>query len=158
MWGFIKRLFFILFWEGIAVLFILLLKPKFYIPWLIACIALIFIFSFISVKIIPSKKERRKIKELGKKYMAVLENEFNVKTKADLLELTCPSCQHKTNYWEFLNEKACPKCDSKLWSTLIAEQPQDYYELFLEKEKNDRFLSSISFRQKGKLKKLALDI
>lgn len=154
----VKRILFVLFWEVIALLVVLIIKPAYYIPWLIICLILFFVLTYISLRFIPSKKDKKKLIELSKEYKEMMKKDFNVKTKAELLEFTCPSCEHVTSFWQFIKEDKCPKCDSKLWTTRIMETGNEYYELFIETEEIERFLSGLSFRQKNKLKKLMLEI
>ncbi len=154
----LKRLIFILFWEAIAILVILLLPKQYYIFWLISCIILLFVLLILSSKIIPTKKEKNKLLELSKVYKSFIDKDFDIKTKANLLEFTCPSCEFTTNFRDFLTESECPKCNSRLWTTKIMDKGQEYYDIFLDNEKIENFISKLSFRQKSKLKKLVAGI
>ncbi len=137
---------------------IILMKPFLYVPWLIFCLIFLFFTYYLSFKFIPTKKENEILQELSKEYKIVLKKDYDVKTKANLLEFTCPSCEHLTNFLEFIEQKACPKCDSKLWTTRIMDKGPEYYDIFMETEKIERFLSKLSFRRKSRLKKMIVGI
>ncbi len=158
MFAILKRLGFVIFWETIALLLLLVTKPDLYIAWLIFCFVFLFFLFYVSAKIIPTKREKKRLKELSVEYQEFMSKNFDIKTQANLLDFTCPSCEHTTNFWEFINENECPKCGSKLWTTKIMDKGKEYYDIFLESEKLDNFLSRLTFRQKNRLKKMMAGI
>ncbi|PKL15133.1 MAG: hypothetical protein CVV50_01095 [Spirochaetae bacterium HGW-Spirochaetae-6] len=151
---FVKRLLFVLFWELIVLLLLFEIDPQYYIAWVIFAIVFFFMMIFISFRVFPTKKEEQHWEKLKEEYLRILSRTKDCPTKAKLLSFTCPACSHESHYWDFLNEGACPKCDSKLWTTVIAGKEADYFDLFEKHQELDSFLSHLSFRQKKKLKKL----
>lgn len=154
MLKFAKRLLLVLFWELIVLLFLFEIDPQYYIPWVIFAIVFLFLMIFISLKVIPTKKEEQQWEKIKEEYLKIFGKTKDCATRAKLLSFTCPACSHETHYWDFLSEGVCPKCDSKLWTTTIAGKDPDYFELFEKHQELDSFFSKLSFRQKKKLKKL----
>jgi predicted Zn-ribbon and HTH transcriptional regulator len=151
-----KRTGFVLFWEIIVLLVLLLLKPDYYIPWLIFSLIVLFLLVYLSFKMIPSKKEEKRWRELAKKYDEKLKEMRELKIRARLLPFSCADCEFTSNFLTFLEEGKCPKCDSRRWTTLVPEKGEEYLEIFRKYEELQSFMDSFSYRQKNRLDKIRL--
>jgi predicted Zn-ribbon and HTH transcriptional regulator len=151
-----KRIGFVLFWEMIVLLILLLLKPEYYIPWLIFSLVTLFFLIYLSFRVVPSRKEEKRWRAVARKYHAKYEELREIRLKARLLPFSCADCEYTSNFLEFLEEGKCPKCDSRRWTTLIPEKGEQYLEIFRKYEEIQNFIQSFSYREKNKLEKIRL--
>ena len=154
MSGFLKRLGFILFWQMIIWLFLLIISPFYYIVWLIFSLVYLFFIVYLAFQVIPGRKMENQLRKLLIEYKKKIEENQEAKTKAAMRPFTCPACQHETHFLEFLENRKCPKCESKIWSTVIGQKEKEYYELYKFFEDYSNFISHLSFRQRSRLKKM----
>lgn len=150
----IKRIGFILFWELSLLLALFIIDPAYYLSWLIFCLISFFFLIYFSYKIILTKKSEKKLEKLFIQYKGYSKTEQDILTKSSLLNFSCPSCKHETNFKEFLIEEKCPKCDSKLWTTQINSKDSEYFSFYDKMQKVKKFMSHLTYRKKNKLKKL----
>ncbi len=132
----------------------LIIDKNYYIHWFIFSFILLFFIIYISFRIIPTKKALSNLKKLFMEYKNKFSQSEEYQTSAQLLAFSCPLCKYESNYGEFLGESKCPKCESKLWSTVINEKGPEYYEIYQKHQQLENFINTLGFRDKKKLRKM----
>lgn len=156
MLRFLKRFLFILFFQSLLLLTVFYIDESYYTEWLITFIIAFFLLIFISLFVVPSRKKETMLKNWLEDYKRITTLEASIKLNALQLEFTCPACSKTNNFWGFLENYKCNSCNSDLWSTKLKDQPEEYTNVFTQKEQVNNFYDRIPYRTLKKIKKLAL--
>ncbi len=145
-------LYFVLLW----IMAIFLFPKDMLLVWASLGAILLLLWTLFFIRIVPSKRQRQYTKILTREYKEIGKQEAELKSKASIIQMTCPSCKVNDNLFRFLNEGVCPACKSGLWTTTLPEAGDEHRLLFSQKENINAFYARINASQLRKIRLKAL--
>jgi hypothetical protein len=152
----IKRISFILFWQSLALLTVLLVNQEWYAAWFAGFVILFFLLLLLSGKIIPSKRDQDTLSRILNDYKSIIKLEDELHDESIKLEMTCPACEVKNNLWSFIEDYKCRKCGSDLWTSKAPDLGEKFEKALAKRNKIYNFYNKLGSKYRGKLKKFKM--